>query len=158
VLDTASAGASGTVTVDDQRSHIKIETLCGKTPTEIHTALREVCGEQTADRSILSYWATRFREERVTIKDDPRPGWPKTSTDERSVKLVADFLAEYRPATCEEISQGTGISSTSVFRILTNVYYPRNYAHDFQVLPTRPTPNGSPNRNTEALQHTTVAN
>jgi len=31
----ASAGASGTVTGEDQRSYIKIETLRGKTPTEI---------------------------------------------------------------------------------------------------------------------------
>jgi hypothetical protein len=29
VLEMASAGASGTVTVDDQRSYIKIETLRG---------------------------------------------------------------------------------------------------------------------------------
>jgi len=42
-----SAGASGTVTVENQRSYIKIETLCGINPTEIHTALHEVCGEQT---------------------------------------------------------------------------------------------------------------
>ena len=31
----ASAGVSGTVTGEDQRSYIKIETLRGKTPTEI---------------------------------------------------------------------------------------------------------------------------
>ena len=37
MLDTACAGASGTVTVEDQRSYIKIETLSGKTPTEIHS-------------------------------------------------------------------------------------------------------------------------
>ena len=48
VLDMASGGASGTVTVEDQRSYIKIETLRGKKHTEIHSALREVCGEQTA--------------------------------------------------------------------------------------------------------------
>ena len=35
VLDMASAGASGTVTGEDQRSYIKIETLRGKPPTEI---------------------------------------------------------------------------------------------------------------------------
>jgi len=35
------------------------------------------------------------------------------------VKLVADFLAEDRRATCEEISQATGISPTSQFRIST---------------------------------------
>jgi len=115
-----SAGASGTVTVEDQRSCNKIETLRGKNPTKIHSALREVCGEQTVDRSTVSHWATCFREGRVTINDDPRPARPKTSTDERSVKLVADFLAQDRRATCKEISQATRISPTSVFRILTN--------------------------------------
>ena len=54
--DMASAGASGTVTVEDQRSYIKIETLRGKNPIEIHSALREVCCEQTVDRSTVSRW------------------------------------------------------------------------------------------------------
>jgi hypothetical protein len=36
------------------------------------------------------------------------------------VKLVTDFLAQDRRATCEEILQAIGISPTSVFRILTN--------------------------------------
>jgi len=78
VLDMASAGASGTVTVEDQRSYIKIETLRSKNPTEIHSALREVCSEQTVDRSTVcseqtvdrstvSRWATQFREGRVTF-------------------------------------------------------------------------------------------
>jgi transposase len=84
------------VKAEDQRSYIKIETLCGKNPTEIHSALCEVYGEQTVDRSTVSLWASRFREGRVIINDDPRLGRPKTSTDERSVKLVADFLAQDR--------------------------------------------------------------
>jgi hypothetical protein len=112
----ASAGASGTVMFEDQRSYIKTETLRGETPIEIHSALRKVCGEQTVDRSTVcgeqtvdrstvcgeqtvdrstvSRWATRFCKRRVTINDDQRPGRPKTSTDERSMKLVADFLAQ----------------------------------------------------------------
>ena len=44
----------------------------------------------------------------------------KTSTEERSVKLVADPLEEDSPATCEELSTATGVPATSVFRILTN--------------------------------------
>jgi hypothetical protein len=83
----ASAGASGTVTVEDQRTYIKIETLRGQNPTENHNVLREVCGEQTVDRSTVFRWATSFREGRVSMNDDLRPGRPKTSTDERSVKL-----------------------------------------------------------------------
>jgi hypothetical protein len=90
----AFAGALGTVTVDDQTSCIKIETLCGKNTTEIHITLREVCGEQTVDHGTISHWATRFHGECVTINDDPRPGRVKTSTDDQSMKLVVDFLGE----------------------------------------------------------------
>ena len=104
----AFASDSGTVMVEKQRSYIKIETLRGKNPAEIHGALREVCGKQTVDRNTASRWATRFREGRVTINDDPRPGMPKTSIDERSVKHLADFLAQGHRATCEEISQVRG--------------------------------------------------
>jgi hypothetical protein len=110
----ASAGALGTVTVDDQRLYIKIETVRGKNRTETHIALLEVSGEQM-DRGKIPHWATRFHEGRVTINDNPRPGRVKTSTDESSVKLVADFLAEDCSAMCGEISQGTRISPTLVF-------------------------------------------
>ena len=39
VLDMASAGASGTMTVEDKKSYIKIETLRGKNLTETHSGL-----------------------------------------------------------------------------------------------------------------------
>jgi hypothetical protein len=77
VLDLVYAGVSGTVTVDDQISYIKIETLRGKTLTEIHIALREVCGAQTVNRSTISCWATGFREGRVTMNDDSSSGRTK---------------------------------------------------------------------------------
>ncbi|KAL1132425.1 hypothetical protein AAG570_010380 [Ranatra chinensis] len=120
-----ATGASGTVSVEVQRSYIKIESLRGKTPTEIHSALREVCGDQTVDRSTVSRWANRFREGRVSVQDDQRSGRPKTATDERGVKLVADFIGEDRRVTCDEISYCTGISPTSVYRILTEVLHKR---------------------------------
>jgi len=63
-----SAGTLGTVTVEDQRLYIKIETLRGKSPIEIHSVLHEVYGEQTVDHSTVAHWATRFHERRVTRK------------------------------------------------------------------------------------------
>ena len=38
---------SGTVTISDLKSFIKIETIRGKNPTKIHGALSGVCGEFT---------------------------------------------------------------------------------------------------------------
>lgn len=91
-LEMELARVSGTVTIDEQRAYIKIETLRGKTSTEIHSALSDVCGELTVNHSTVSRWSNRFRGGRVSINDDARPRRPKTLTDERSVKLVADAL------------------------------------------------------------------
>ena len=82
------------MTISGQRSCIKIETLCGKTPTKIHGVLSEVYGEFTVDRSTVSCWSNRFRGDCMCIDNDPRPGRPRTLTDERSAKLVTDALEE----------------------------------------------------------------
>ena len=46
------------------------------------------------------------------IDNGPRPGCPRTSTDERSVKLVSVALEEDRRATCEELSSVTGAKTS----------------------------------------------
>ena len=71
------------------------------------------------DSSTVSRW-DRFRGRCVRIENDPRPGSPSTSTDERNVKLVADALEEDSRETCEKLSRATGIPPASVFHILTN--------------------------------------
>ena len=121
------AHVSGTVSISDQRSYIKIKTLRGKNSTEIHGALSEVCGELTVDRSTVYRWANRFRGGCVSIGNDPRPGRPRTSTDERSVKLVADALEEDSRATYKELSRAMGVSATSVFHIVTNDLNEKNF-------------------------------
>ena len=61
---------------------------------------------------MVSRWANRFCDGCVSIDNDPRPERPRTSTDERSVKLVADALEEDRRATCEELSRATGATTS----------------------------------------------
>ena len=60
------AGSSGVVAISDQKSYMKIETLRGKNPTEIHRALSELWVEFKVDRSTVSRWAIV-----VPLKDDP---------------------------------------------------------------------------------------
>ena len=60
------------------------------------------------DLIAVSRWANCFSDGCVSTENDPRPGRPRTSTDERSVKLVADTLEDDRSATCEELSNVTG--------------------------------------------------
>ena len=77
-VEMTAVRVSGTVTNDDQRAYIKIETLRGKTPTEIHSSLMEVCGVETVDQSTISRWAQRFREGRLSIENDPKSGQPRS--------------------------------------------------------------------------------
>ena len=97
---------SDTVTTSDQRSCIKIETLRGKNPTEIHCVLSEVYGDIHSGLPV-SRWANGFRGICVSIENDPRSGRPRISTDKRSVMLMADSLGKDRRATCEEIPRAT---------------------------------------------------
>jgi transposase len=76
----------------DQRSYIKIENLRGKNPTEIHNALRDVCGDIVVDRSTVSRWISRLRECRVSIQDDLRSGRQVIATDDASVVIVSTLL------------------------------------------------------------------
>ena len=59
------------ITRSDQRSYMKIESLRGKNPTEIHNNLREVCGDNVVDCSTVSRWSARFREGRFSTEDNP---------------------------------------------------------------------------------------
>ena len=44
----------------------------------------------------------------MSIDNDPGRGRPRTSIDERSLKLVADALEKDRGAICEKFSRATG--------------------------------------------------
>ena len=65
---------SGNVTISDQRSYIKIKTLCCKNPTEIHSSLSEVCGEFTVSRNKVPRWINGYRRGYVSTDKDPIPG------------------------------------------------------------------------------------
>jgi len=43
---------------------------------------------------MVSWWASRFREGRVSIQDDPRSGQPVTAMDDTSVVIVSNLLEE----------------------------------------------------------------
>ena len=96
---------AGVSVISHQRSYIKFETLTKKNPSEINGALSEVYGESTVDCSTVSRWVNRFRGGCVSINNEPKSEMSITSTDERSVKLVADVLEEDSRTTYEELSR-----------------------------------------------------
>jgi hypothetical protein len=83
---------SGQITHSDQQSYIKIESLHGKNLIEIHNNLREMCGDNVVDRSIVSWWSVHFYESSLSTEDNPRSERPSTATDYTSEAIVNDIL------------------------------------------------------------------
>ncbi|KAL4142347.1 hypothetical protein QTP88_004826 [Uroleucon formosanum] len=121
--------SSAHISVFEQRAYIKIETIRGKTVPEIHAALNEVCGTDTVDRSTVQRWHQRFRDGRTSIDNNPRSGRPSTVTqDNTNAAILATLLDEDGRITVREIEQETGISKSSVHRILTEILQKRKIA------------------------------
>ncbi|KAJ4441150.1 hypothetical protein ANN_11001 [Periplaneta americana] len=76
----------------------------------------------------LDRWRLCESRNQRRLDDYARPERPKTSTPEQSLKLVANALQENRRATCEELSEATGSSLNSVFRILTKNLKKRKFS------------------------------
>ena len=103
-------------TGDRTRAHC-VTSAHATTCSTVVDALSEVSDELIVDRRTVSHWANRFRGSCVSLDNDPRLGRPRTSTDERSVKFVADALEEDHIVTCEKLSKAMGVpvSQYSIF-------------------------------------------
>ena len=60
-----------------------------------------------------------FQHGRKNVEDEERSGQLQTACSDDNVELVHTLIAEDRRLTCEELSEKTGLSSASVFHILT---------------------------------------
>ena len=81
----------------ENREHSKFQFSCCNTKTTSNEMHRFVVP--------FAWWL-------CDTDNNPIPGRQRTSTDERSVKLVADVLEEDRRATCEELSRATRVKTS----------------------------------------------
>jgi len=79
------------------------------------------------DQSAVSRWASRFREDWVSIQDD-QDRRPVTAMDDTSVVIVSTLLEEDRRKSSEENAHKANMSTTSVFRIMTQTLQKRKEA------------------------------
>jgi len=127
-LETEEETDWSQISCSDQQSYIETEILRGKNPTKIHSALRDVCGDSAVDRSTVSRWASRFREDCVSIQGDLRSERPVKTMDDTSGVIVSTLLEEDRRKSCEVIAHEANMSTASGFRILTQTLHKRKVA------------------------------
>jgi len=115
----------------EQRTCLKFCFLLGKTPTESLEILQEAFREQTLSRVQVFELFSRFKKGDLGIEDRPRSGHPSSSRNDENIAKIHEKLNEDRRYTIDELSEVTGVSWSSVQRILTQDVGMRRVAAKF---------------------------
>jgi len=98
------------------RSRIVLACAAGRSVTE-------VAADLATSRSTAGKWRSRFLEERLRgLNDEPRPGRPRTITDEQVEKVIAATLEQQPPGgdthwSTRSMARSSGTNQTAVSRI-----------------------------------------
>ncbi len=116
------SGISDRITCFEQCAYIHIETLCGKTGQEIHEALTEANGSDTTGFTTVKWWHKLFLEGRTQVVDEERSERPSDMVnDSTNAVIVETMLDKDRQMMIREMEVQSGISRTSLHRILTDI-------------------------------------
>jgi len=115
----------------EQRTCLKFCFLLGKTPTESLEMLQEAFKEQTLSCARVFEWFSRFKKGDLSIEDQPRSGRPSSSQNNENIAKIREKLNKDHRYTIDELSEVTGVSWSSVQRILTQDLGMRRVAAKF---------------------------
>ncbi|UYV77718.1 PGBD5 [Cordylochernes scorpioides] len=87
--------------------------------TETFEMLNKAFPNDAPKRTTVFEWHSRFKAGRISIEDDPRQGRPKFQRTDENVQKITDLIKENPRTTLLELKQDTGISKTTIGRIVT---------------------------------------
>ena len=82
--------------------------------------LQQTYVEDCLSRTQCHEWYQCFKLGRMSIKDDPKSGWPSTSTDNHHVEKVLAVIHQNHRLTVHEVAKEVGICKSLCHLILTN--------------------------------------
>jgi len=95
--------------LEEQRICIKFCFKLGKTFTETFQMLQQAYGEDCLNRTQCHEWYQHFKSGRMSIKDDPKSGWPSTSMDDDHIEKVLVVIRQNCRLTACEVAEKVGI-------------------------------------------------
>lgn len=102
----------------EYRAVIKFLTKQGKSPQVIMEEMLGVYGNTTPSRATIYNWHNEFRRGRESLEDDPRTGRPVEATTVDIVAKIEQLVLEDGRLKKKQLAQLTGVSETTVLRIL----------------------------------------
>ncbi|UYV62047.1 hypothetical protein LAZ67_1007617 [Cordylochernes scorpioides] len=87
--------------------------------TKTFEMLNKAFPNDAPKRTTVFEWHSRFKAGRISIEDAPRQGRPKFQSTDENVQKITDLIKENPRTTLLELEQDTGISKTTIGRIVT---------------------------------------
>ncbi|UYV76833.1 hypothetical protein LAZ67_14002137, partial [Cordylochernes scorpioides] len=87
--------------------------------TDTFEMLNKAFPNNAPKRTTVFEWHSRFKAGRISIEDDPRQGRPTFRRTDENVQKITDLIKENPRTTLLELEQDTGISKTTIGRIVT---------------------------------------
>jgi transposase len=114
-----SSAASMNVTKENLRLLTETCRRNKMSAKDTHNFIVQAWGEVVTLRSVQRWFVEYTEGQRDSFEDGERCGRPKVIRTEENSDEIGNFIAEHPDATLAEISKCTGISPSSVHRILT---------------------------------------
>ncbi|CAF0996539.1 unnamed protein product [Rotaria sordida] len=102
------------------RFYIKVRTALYIEPIVIHNELRTVFGNEVPSLRTVQRWSKWFREGRVEVEDEERPGRPITETTSKNIRQVCDLINDDPYVTVGELEAQSGIRYETVQQIISD--------------------------------------
>jgi len=103
----------------------------GKNFTDTFQLLNQAHGEDCTSRTQCYEWFKHFKDGRMSVGEDPKPGRLSTSTDDDHVERVRAVIHRNRRLTVREVADEVGISIGSCRQILTEKLQMRRVSAKF---------------------------
>ena len=105
--------------VKSQRAAVKFCFLLGKSAAETIVMLKTAYGDSALSKTRVYEWFSRFKNGEMSIEGQPRSGRPATSRSDENVDKINALIREDRRRTIDQLCEMSGISWSSVQRILS---------------------------------------
>lgn len=103
----------------EQRAAVKFCFLLGKKASETVQMLKTAYKDDAMCQAQVYSWFTRFKNGEMSIDDQLRSGRPSTSRTDENVQKINELVREDRRRTIEELEELSGVSWSSIQRILS---------------------------------------
>ena len=110
------------VTIEEQRSFIKINVLLDSPPRVVAAQLQSAVATTHLSERVVYNWYGDFKKGRRTdVADLDKPGRPRTVSGDDTKETIKQLILESEGMRTEDLIYETGLSQATLYRVLNEI-------------------------------------